>query len=333
MQISELPRKIIVERGAIQKIKEVAGGFGSKFLVVVDAGTEGIGGKRIAEGLGCRTFVIKDSTLEEVKRVEKENADCIVSFGGGKVLDVGKLAAFNKGVHFVSCPTACSNDGIASKTASITANGKKESFTAASPDAIVADLDILIKAPYRLTASGAADVVSNYTAVEDWRLAVKTGEEYSESIAGLSLMAADLVCKSAKSIRNMEENGIKNLVWGLIFSGATASLFGSSRPASGAEHIFSHALDSLGSKGLHGEQVGVGTIFFSYLQGKEWGRIKKVLGDVGAPTTAKGIGVGKDLFVQAMLMAKDIRKRYTILDEKPLDRELVIKIAGETGIF
>ena len=54
----------------------------------------------------------------------------------------------------------------------------------------------------------------------------------------------------------------------MISSGMAISIAGNSRPASGSEHKFSHALDMIAPKpALHGEQCGVGTIMMMYLHG------------------------------------------------------------------
>ncbi len=351
--MSRLPRKVLVEGGAIEKIGEVV--EGKKPLVVADSITKEIAGERIRELLKGKIIVVKDSTMEEVEKVEKEEADCIISVGGGKVIDVGKLAAHRKAIPFISVPTACAHDGIVSENVSLTVDGKYSSIQATTPFGVVADLDILSKSPYRTTASGAADIISKYTSIFDWRLGAKKGEEYSEPIANLSLMCADLVSSSVEEIKNKTEKGMKNLVWSLIFSGMAMTLHGSSRPASGAEHMFSHALDRLGPFGLHGEQVGIGTIFFSYLQGSflesqkpennqsfsgqqlkqlaNWQKIKNLLSDLGAPTKAADLKIPQDVLVKAFLEAKNTRKRYTILDEKPLDEKLVLEICRKTGII
>ena len=329
----ELPKRILVQKGAIDAIKEFSNGLGKNFLIVADEVTKSIGAEKIASSLGAKIVLIKDSSLDEVKKIEAEKTDCIISFGGGKVIDVGKLAAHGKKIPFVSFPTACSHDGIASMNASIRENGEYKSFTATAPAGIIADVDILSKSPYRLEASGAADLISNYCSVFDWRLgSQKNGESYSEPIANLALLSAGLVSDNTLQIKRIEDEGIKNLMWGLIFSGISMTLHGSSRPASGAEHMFSHALDKIGKFGLHGEQVGIGTIFFSYLQGQDWQKIRNTLKDLGAPTTIKEVGISQEVFVEAMIKAKDVRKRYTILDEKPLTEKLVLRIVKETKL-
>ena len=78
----------------------------------------------------------------------------------------------------------------------------------------------------------------------------------------------------------------------LISTGVAACIAGSSRPCSGAEHLFSHALDKLEPDvGLHGEKCGIGAIMTAKLQGQNWRKIVKTLKSVGAPTTAKEIGL------------------------------------------
>ncbi len=326
--VIDLPRKIFIGKGVVNKVDEVVEGLGSDFLVVVDTITKTIAGEDVSKKVKGKLFVIENSTLGEVKRLEKENADCIISVGGGKVIDVGKLAAHNKKIPFISVPTACSHDGIVSTNASIVTDGKSKSYKASTPYGLIADLDILKKAPYRLTAAGAADVISNYTALEDWKLS----GQYVEYAGKLALLAADLVSDNVEGIRKLEYKALENLVWAIIFSASSMTLAGSSSPASGAEHMFSHSLDSLGSKGLHGEQVGLGSVIFAYLQGQDWGKIKKVLEGVGAPTTAKEIGLDQNLVVEALVKAKSIRDRYTILNQKSLDKELALKVCKITGV-
>jgi len=330
---TDLLRKVIIENGALGSIKDFCKEWGTP-LVVVDPTTKNIAGDKIAGDLNAEIFVIKEASLDEVEKVKKIASDsrCIISAGGGRAIDVGKFAAHKLGVPFISVPTALSHDGIASRNVSLMTKGVYGSYPASTPYGLVVDLDIVKKAPYRMTAAGAADMITNYTALEDWKLAGDR-DKYIEYIAGLSLLAADLVANNVDCIRALEDVGFENLVWALVISATSMTIAGSSRPASGAEHMFSHALDSLGAKALHGEQVGLGSIIFSYLQGGDWKRIKELLKRVGAPTTAKEIGIEKEKIIEALLKAKDVRKRYTILDIKPLTAEKAENICKETGVI
>ncbi len=77
---------------------------------------------------------------------------------------------------------------------------------------------------------------------------------------------------------------------------------GSSRPCSGSEHQFSHALDIVASRpALHGEQCGVGTIMMAYLHSLDWRRVRQVLRSIGAPTTAEGLGVPSEAIIKAFI--------------------------------
>ncbi len=74
------------------------------------------------------------------------------------------------------------------------------------------------------------------------------------------------------------EESARLVVKTLFSSGMAISIAGSSRPASGSEHTFSHALDKILDKPcLHGEQCGVGTILMMYLYGGDWKFIRDSL--------------------------------------------------------
>ncbi|MCX8171645.1 MAG: iron-containing alcohol dehydrogenase, partial [Candidatus Bathyarchaeota archaeon] len=110
---------------------------------------------------------------------------------------------------------------------------------------------------------------------------------------------------------------------------------GSSKPCSGSEHLFSHALDLIAPKpALHGEQCGVGTIMMALLHGLDWDLIRRTLQRVGAPINAEEMGIEPKYIVEALVMAPRIRpERYTILSEKKLDHENARALARETGVI
>lgn len=168
-----------------------------------------------------------------------------------------------------------------------------------------------------MLASGCADIISNYTAILDWELAHRLrGEEISEYAIALSRMTAEILVKNSNLIRPGQEQAAWIVVKALVSSGVAMSIAGSSRPASGGEHKFGHALEKLSpGAALHGEACGVGAIMTMYLHGGDWRSIRQSLIQIGAPTTPEQMKIPDEVVVEALLRAKDIRpERFTILD-------------------
>ena len=199
----------------------------------------------------------------------------------------------------------------------------------------MADTKIIGASPYRLLAAGAGDVISNVTAVKDWLLAKKLRNEYfSSSAAMLSEMTAKMLLKSAEMIKPRLEESAWLVAKSLVSSGVAMSIAGSSRPASGSEHMFSHALDRLAPKpALHGEQCAVGTIMMMYLHGGTWAEIRDALLKMKVPVDAKGLKIDDGLIIEALTMANTIREeRYTILSGG-LTTEAAEDLAIQTGVI
>jgi glycerol-1-phosphate dehydrogenase [NAD(P)+] len=170
----------------------------------------------------------------------------------------------------------------------------------------------------------------------DWKLANRLlNEDYSDSAAALSLMTAKMTMESADAIKEglIESAGV--VVKGLISSGMAISIAGTSRPASGSEHKFSHALDIIAPKpALHGEQCGIGTIMMMYIHGGDWKSIKNSLKVIKAPTTAYELGIDPEYIIKALKIAHTIRKeRYTILGDRGLTMEAAEELATVTGVI
>lgn len=291
-------------------------------------------------GFTTEISVVEGSTIEQVLMVEKKTHEfkpnIIVGVGGGKDIDVAKLSSMHTSTQFLSVPTAASHDGIASPLVSMKGMDRPYSYVAHSPVAIVADTSIIGKSPYRLIASGCGDVIAKYTAVRDWKLAHRIKNEYyGDYAAELAIMSSRLVMKNSSSIRMVSESGVRTLVEALISCGVAMSIAGTSRPCSGAEHLFSHYLTMTAPKpALHGEQCGIGTILCAYLHGANWELIKEVLHKIGAPTNATELGIESKYILEALTKAHTIRpERYTILGESGLTNEAAQRVANITGVI
>ncbi len=343
----QLPREVLIGKNVAPSVGDAAArlGFHGPALMVTGQKVISIAGNTVLDslkqaGFKSSTIIVESSTTEQVSRVEDEirrtKPDIVVGVGGGKDIDVAKLSSMKAGARFLSVPTAASHDGIASPLVSMKGLDRPYSYVAHSPIAIVADTSIIAKSPYRLIASGCGDVVAKYTAVRDWKLAHRIKNEYyGDYAAELALMSSRLVMRNASSIKAMSDSGVSTLLEALISCGVAMSIAGTSRPCSGAEHLFSHALAMIAPKpALHGEQCGVGTIMCAYLHGANWQLIKDVLHRIGAPTNAKDLEIAPEYIIKALTMAHSIRpERYTILGESGLTKEAAQKVATLTGVI
>ncbi|RJS84643.1 NAD(P)-dependent glycerol-1-phosphate dehydrogenase [Candidatus Bathyarchaeota archaeon] len=345
----QLPREIIVGSKILDLVGDLCKrlGFSRSALIVTGPLTYKIAGRSVfeilkKEGLDVRYQIINSNvpTLKDVDETERViqslRPDVVLGIGGGTKIDIAKLSSARQGVPFISIPTTASHDGMASPFASIKGMDRPYSIMAQSPIAIIADTDVIMRSPYRFIASGCGDVIAKYTANKDWELAHKRVNEYiARYTASLALMSARHVSENSGLIYPGSEEGVRVLLEALVSCGVAMGIAGTSRPCSGSEHLFSHALDMIAPRpAMHGEQCGVGTILMSYLHGMDWEYIRYVLEKVGAPVDAKGLGIEPRHVIEALVLAGRIRpERYTILNEKPLSFDSARKLAEETGVI
>jgi glycerol-1-phosphate dehydrogenase [NAD(P)+] len=262
-------------------------------------------------------------------------AKVLIGVGGGTKIDIAKKSAFDLGLDFISIPTSASHDGVASPRATISKNGLSSSVEAMMPAALIADTEIIVTAPFRFLAAGAADVLSNLPALKDWNLGHKLkGERVSSSAYAISEFAAREIISNASQIKPQVEESVWLVIKQIVFSGIAMSIAGNSRPASGSEHMFAHAVDSMKKgNGLHGELCGIGSIIAMYLHGADWMQIRSTLQTIGAPTTLAQVSLTEDDAIEALMMAHKTRPdRYTILGESGISETAAREALNITGV-
>ena len=343
----QLPREVIVGNGILNRIPEVVKRLNVKGPALIIAGKRSceIAGNTVRDlleqtGITVETLLVEAAAFRDVLKIEEIISQLkpriLFGVGGGTKIDAAKLSSGHQGIPFISVPTTLSHDGIASPLASVKGFGKPYSAMSQAPLAIIADTEIIAQAPWRFVISGCGDVIAKFTAVKDWRLAHdEKGEYYGEYAASLALMSAQLVEENDYLIQEGNEEGPRILLEALISCGVAMSIAGSSRPCSGSEHLFSHALDVVSSGGaLHGEQCGVGSILVTYLYGEDWKSVRDTLKRLGAPTTAAELGVKDKEIVKALELASTIRPdRFTILQKLNLDRAACEEAAKSTEVI
>jgi glycerol-1-phosphate dehydrogenase [NAD(P)+] len=189
-----------------------------------------------------------------------------VAVGSGTINDLTKLAAHRLGRPYMAVATAASMDGYTAYGASITFRGSKQTFDCPAPRAVVADLDVIARAPRGMNASGYADLLAKGVAGADWIVADAAGEEPVDAAVWATVQEfLPAWVAEPGGIARSEPDRLAKLVVGLMMSGFAMQAARSSRPASGADHQFSHLWDMQhhtyqGAAPSHGFKVGIGSL-------------------------------------------------------------------------
>jgi glycerol-1-phosphate dehydrogenase [NAD(P)+] len=274
-----------------------------------------------------------DSIISKAFEIPKET-EAIIGIGGGKVLDVAKYSAFLNNLPFISIPTSTAHDGFASSGCSLIVNGKRTSVQAKMPFGIIVDLATIKNAPEKFIYSGIGDIVSKISSVYDWQFEECAGKTRVNDFAVM------IAKKSVNSVVRISFNGIKEdffikeLVDSLTMSGIAMEIAGSSAPASGSEHLISHALDKISqAPQLHGIQVGLATYIMAKVQEHRAERVTKFLTDTGFFNYVETLGLKRSEFEQAIELAPDIKpNRYTYIHLKE-NREKAKRLLKEDEIL
>ncbi len=351
LEIFEVPSRVFFGPGALAKVSSILHSCScNNILLLTGKSNSRKYADIVLENLGksCQVEVVESGDIVDVlnlyEKYRNRKLDVVVGVGGGKVIDVAKALAYLLDTHIISVPTTASHDGISSPYVAYLLQldlseklGIKKIYKV--PKAIVADTVAILSAPRRLLIAGIGEILGKIIAVRDWELAHRIkGEEFSEFAAKLSVSSYEIITKNVEKLRLYNEESVRLVVKALIGCGVAMAIAGSSRPCSGSEHMFCHALDLLARQlgfrpPLHGEVVAIGTIMMAYLHGLKWKRIKKMMRILGLPTNARELGLDRDIIIDALLLAHKIRPdRYTILGSDGLTRTAAEQLVDITGI-
>ena len=265
------------------------------------------------------------------ERVIATDIDCIVGMGGGKVLDVCKYAAYISKRPLLSFPTTMANDGIASPIAVLKRkDNKPKSLGCAVPTMLIVDTELILHSPIQLIRAGIGDTILNYTALLDWQLACTRNKDIMNGYAFLmSQTSMDALLKTQYHSISLEF--ISVLTNALVLSGIATDYARSSRPVSGSEHLFSHALDYYCEKAnLHGIQVALGTVAMLKLIDREYAVVLNYLRKFEVDINPTRLGITEKVFVLCIQNAAAMRSnRYTYLQEVDLSSSNLERVYHE----
>jgi len=181
-----------------------------------------------------------------------------VAVGSGVINDLIKCAAGINQVRYCCVATACSVDGYTSNGGAMTVEGTKKTIPCPAPYTICADENVLKTAPAPMFASGYADLLAKVPGGADWIIAAALGiEPIRQDIWEL--------IQGPLRERIADPSAMGPVFAGLASTGYGMQMYLDSRPASGAEHLFSHiwemeGLTFQGEDVSHGFKVGIGTL-------------------------------------------------------------------------
>ncbi len=338
----EIPRKVLYGKNAVEKLPKILEDLKVRRVIICcgRTATKEIVDSRIVP------LVSESKTIMEWEVVElsgdvselpgiaqrmENSKNTILAVGGGSVIDQAQILSSFSGSPYIAIPTNASHDGFASPYIGFLLRyeldksmktGKLPRYVPVSPLAIVGDTVLISQAPFTYLAAGVGDLLAKFVAIKDWEMAHRIkGESFDVYAATFGLMTARLVEKDIDLIsKDRSERGVRVLIKAHASSGVAMSIAGSSRPASGSEHLISHALDLMTlthdtfSGAHHGFQTGIASVVMMYFHGGDWKKQKYLLEKVEVPTTLKEIGIDREIFYEAMRLGQTIRDRYTILN-------------------
>jgi glycerol-1-phosphate dehydrogenase [NAD(P)+] len=314
--VKDLPEVLADQR--ISTSGRVALAFGRSGQDVVD---ELLPGLRRADSFPMGEATVESAT-ELADRIRVGSYDAVVAIGGGRVLDTAKFASARLGLPMVAVATNLAHDGIASPVSILGSGVHRASYGVALPIGVVIDLDLVRRAPRRYVVAGLGDAVSNLSALADWQLSHDVTNEPVDGLAmTLARTAAQALLHRPDGVES--DDFLTCLGEALVLSGIAMAVSGTSRPCSGACHEISHAIDRLFPEqaASHGEQVGLGAAFASFLRGDRGLSLQLAafLRRHGLPVVPGDIGLDGESFTQAVLVAPTTRPgRYTILEHLDL---------------
>lgn len=261
---------------------------GPTYLLIADVRTYETAGRRVEKKLRSEAVVVNvhiiqdndgespatdDETRDAILR-DAPKADLYIAVGSGVVNDLTKWISYLEKKPYITVPTAASMNGYASANVAASIDGLKVLFHADACLAAFVDPDVILNAPYELTASGLGDVLAKSVSSADWKLNQFLFDDYyCQFSVDLLKDLEPVYLENPIGIKNKEPQAFKALFEALFFSSVAMTITGTSSPASGGEHLISHTIDMIADRDnrkhdYHGRQVGVASILMAALYEK-----------------------------------------------------------------
>ncbi|KTD85459.1 glycerol dehydrogenase [Paenibacillus etheri] len=326
-QIICSPTKYIQGHGEIQKLGEYCLQLGAKSaFAIIDPYIFSMYKKDI-----LHSFEINDIPLimrefkgecsrnqvdEIVLELGRKDVEVVLGIGGGKTLDTAKAASYMSDLPVVIVPTVASTDAPCSALSVLyTDEGDFDCYLPLkrNPDMVIADINIITKAPARLLVAGMGDALSTFYEARACRQSgAVTHAGGTSTIAAFSLARAcldTLLAEGESALIDVKQGITSSAVEHIVEANIYLSGVGFESGGLAAAHAIHNGLTlHEGCRNvLHGEKVAFATIVQLVLENTSDDEIAQIIDfckKIGLPVTLKELGIISSEIDKLMVVAE-----------------------------
>ncbi len=243
-----------------------------------------------------------------------EDADVVIGIGGGKTLDTAKATAHEGKLPVIIVPTAASTDAPCSRLSVIyTEEGAFDRylFYPQNPQMVIADTEIMTKAPVRFLVAGIGDALATYyeaAACARSNVPVIEGGYPTRAALALAELCLNTLLEDGLKAKHAAANGYSNqAVENVVEANTYLSGIGFESGGLAAAHAIHNGLTihKEAHESMHGELVAFGTLTQMVLENRPLSEIEEIIefcSSVGLPLTLAGLkldGLSDDELMKA----------------------------------
>ncbi len=242
--------------------------------------------------------------LAEIAAISPEGATHVIGLGGGSSIDTAKYLAEARSLPLVQIPSIISVDAAFTAPYGYRDGSRVRYAGDLRPIEVIADPALIRRAPPELNRAGVGDLLSCFTGLYDWRLAVEGGRgdiPWDEDAAALSRSVIDQLEAAAAEIAAVSDEGVRFLARIHQEVGAGCITYGP-RFEEGSEHFLAYAFEWLTNEHrVHGQLISCCVLAMSAIQGNDPERAARIVRTSKVDARPSHLGIDAALFTRMLM--------------------------------